>query len=167
MGKVLSSINRYQGDFMTIQLPQRTPCPFCENVAGRNSCAFIFRSPIISSFVNPRQYGKGSVLIIPNRHASTILDLTGDEICAIYQHAQAITAALSNAYHPHGYNIFQNNGVAAGQSVPHFHLHIVPRYGDENPHTIFGEQFVDKTPLNERVAIAAAIKEHLQPSNRV
>ena len=150
---------------MTIQLPQRTPCPFCENVAGRNSCAFIFRSDIISSLVNPRQYGHGSVLIIPNRHASTILDLTGAEICAIYQHAQAITAAVSSVYDPDGYNIFQNNGIAVGQSVPHFHLHIVPRYGGESPHAIFSERLVEITPLDERVAISAAIKEHLQPGN--
>src|SRR5688500_1628335 len=108
---------------MSIILPEREPCPFCENVAGRRPCAFIVRNQLISSFLNPRQYGKGAVLIIPDRHAPTILELNREELNAIYEHAQELVQALSRTYQPSGFNVFQNNGVSAGQSVPHFHLH--------------------------------------------
>jgi histidine triad (HIT) family protein len=146
---------------LSIILPERDPCPFCENLAGRRPCAFVFRSALISSFVNPRQYGRGAVLIIPNRHAPTILDLNPDELHAIYRHAQALVRALSQAYQPAGFNVFQNNGVAAGQSIPHFHLHVVPRYQGEEPGRVFREQEFEITAIEARLAIAAAIKEHL------
>jgi histidine triad (HIT) family protein len=146
---------------MSIILPQREPCSFCENVTGRHQCAFIFRGETISSFVNPRQYGKGAVLIVPNRHAPTILDLNADELSAIFQHAQELVQALIRTYRASGFNVFQNNGVSAGQSVPHFHLHIVPRYSGEEPGRIFGEQHFEKIPFSERLAIAEEVKKHL------
>jgi hypothetical protein len=68
---------------LSIILPERDPCPFCDYLAGRRPWAFVLRSPLISSFVNPRQYGRGAALIIPNRHAPTILDLTPAELQAI------------------------------------------------------------------------------------
>ena len=146
---------------MSIILPQREPCPFCENIAGRHQCAFTFHSETISSSVNPRQYGKGAVLIVPNRHAPTILDLNTGELLVIFQHAQELAQALIQTYQANGFNVFQNNGVSAGQSVPHFHLHVVPRYCGEEPGRIFGEQRFEKIPFNERLAIAEEIKKHL------
>lgn len=146
---------------MQIELPTRQPCPFCENLAGRHPCAIIFRNEVIASFVNPRQYGRGSVLVIPTRHAPTMLDLTSDEVQAIYLHAQALTQALHATFYASGYNLFQNNGVAAGQSVAHFHLHIVPRYGNDDPSTIFSHENAVKTPIEERQALADAIRIYL------
>lgn len=146
---------------LSLILPDRKPCPFCENLAGRRPWAFVFRSPLISSFINPRQYGRGAVLIIPNRHAPTILDLTPDELHAIYRHAQALVVALSRTYQPAGFNVFQNNGVAAGQTIPHFHLHVVPRYQGEEPGRVFREQEFEITSIEERLAMAAAIKANL------
>jgi histidine triad (HIT) family protein len=147
---------------MPINLPQRGPCPFCENIAGRHQCAFIFRDRIISSFVNPRQYCRGAVLIVPNRHAPTILDLDTDEQLAIFRHAQELVQALIQTYQASGFNVFQNNGVPAGQTVPHYHLHVVPRYCGEKPDRIFGEHRFDKIPFDERLAIAEKIKKHLR-----
>lgn len=146
---------------MLLPLPQRIPCPFCENIAGRHPCAFIVQDQIIASFVNPRQYGKGGVLIIPIRHASTIFDLTQDELHAISDHTQRLAQAIHQAYHPSGYNIFQNNGRTAGQSVPHYHLHIVPRYDDDAPNQVFGEQLVEKTPMEQRLIMADTIRSYL------
>jgi histidine triad (HIT) family protein len=147
---------------MSLPLPERAPCPFCENLAGRYPCAFLHRDEVLASFVNPRQYGLGSVLIIPLRHAPTIFDLTSDELAAINTHAQALARAIQQAYRPVGYNIFQNNGLAAGQSVPHFHLHIVPRHGDDSPTRIFGEPVVEPIPIEERALIAARIMAYLE-----
>lgn len=146
---------------MSIILPQREPCPFCENIAGHHQCAFTFRGETISSFVTPHQYGKGAVLIVPNRHTPTILDLNADELLAVFQHAQELVQALIQTYQASGFNVFQNNGVSAGQSVPHYHLHVVPRYCGEEPGRVFGEQHFAKIPFNERLAIAEEIKKHL------
>jgi histidine triad (HIT) family protein len=147
---------------MSIALPQRTPCPFCEYISGSRPWAPIFRNAQIASFVNTRQYTKAAMLIIPLRHAPTIFELTREELCAIAQHAQELNCALQQAYQPSGYNIFQNNGLAAGQSIPHYHLHIVPRYGHEGEKTIFGEQGMEKSLLDQLLLIAEGIKHHLQ-----
>jgi histidine triad (HIT) family protein len=149
---------------MTIPLPQRTPCPFCEYIAGSRPWAIIFRNTLIASFVNIRQYTKGAILIIPLRHAPTIFELTREELCAIGQHAQEVTYALQHVYQPTGYNIFQNNGLVAGQSIPHYHLHIVPRYGGEEPNKIFGAQDIEKTPLDQQLVIAEKVKQQLRTS---
>jgi histidine triad (HIT) family protein len=146
---------------MPIAIPQREPCPFCENLAGRHPCAFIAQHDLYSSFVNPRQFEKGTLLVIPNRHAPTLLDLHSDELTAMFLHAQNLIRALNKAFSPDGYNVYQNNGIAAGQSVPHYHLHIVPRYVHDVSARIFTEHSVEKTAFAKRVEIAEAVKRCL------
>lgn len=146
---------------MPIVIPQRETCPFCESLVGLRQCAFVYRDETISSFVTPRRYGKGAMLVIPNRHAPTILELYADELSAIFQHAQELTQALMRAYDAEGFNIFQNNGVSAGQTVPHYHLHIVPRYRGEEPNRVFGEGRVERVSIEERILIAEEIRRHL------
>lgn len=146
---------------MPISIPQREPCPFCENLASRHPCAFVAQHDLCSSFVNPRQFEKGTLLIIPNRHAPTLLDLHSNELTAIFLHAQNLIRALDKAFSVAGYNVYQNNGIAAGQSVPHYHLHIVPRYAHDMSARIFTEHSVEKTPFAERVEIAQAVKRYL------
>ncbi|MEM7128856.1 MAG: HIT family protein [Chloroflexota bacterium] len=141
--------------------PERDPCPFCSNIQGTNRCAFVYRANGISSFVNPRQYERGGLLIIPDRHAATILELDQETMAELYVHVQHVARAVCRALQPIGLNIFQNNGSAAGQSVPHVHIHIVPRYHDKEPAKVYSEKHVNKTPFEERVTLARIIKEYL------
>lgn len=147
---------------MPIEIPDRTPCPFCQNLEGANDCAFVHREERLCSFVNPKQYGKGALLVVPARHAPTILDLEEDEAQAIYLHARRLAQAVALAFDHIGLNIFQNNGVASGQTVPHFHLHIVPRYGDSDPKKKFREADYSVVPIEERLALADEIRSKLQ-----
>ena len=148
---------------MPIELPELEPCPFCRILAGESDwvCAFVHRTDKMASFINPRQYGKGGMLVIPIHHAPTVLDLRGDEIARIYKHAKELVAALSDAFDPSGFNIFQNNGIAAGQTVPHFHVHIVPRYELDEPKKVFSEKEVSPIPAEARLELAATVKQHL------
>jgi histidine triad (HIT) family protein len=90
-----------------------------------------------------------------------MLDLLPEEISSIYLHAQELAAALCKAFDPVGFNIFQNNGIASGQTVPHFHVHLIPRYSTDDPEKIFKARQVGPTPLEERLLIAEEIKRHL------
>ncbi|MBV7339611.1 HIT family protein [Chloroflexi bacterium TSY] len=144
---------------ISLKVPRREPCPFCRNIQGENQCAFVHRADTISSFVNPRQYEKGALLVIPNRHVATIVELEPDEIAALYIHAQKLAKALCQAYRLAGINIFQNNGSVAGQSVPHVHVHVVPRYEDSERGKIFREVDFEKTPFAERLKIAEEIQQ--------
>lgn len=71
---------------------------------------------------------KGHVLIIPKRHFSNLFDTTYDEIVDIWKLVEAVKDDLNNRYQPDGFNIGVNVGEAAGQTVLHLHVHVIPRY---------------------------------------
>jgi len=77
----------------------------------------------------------GHTLVIPKRHVATFFDITEEEQMAIGRAIQKAKIVLDQEFTPDGYNIGINNGEAAGQTVFHLHLHLIPRYeGDcEDP----------------------------------
>ena len=68
----------------------------------------------------------GRLLVISKRHVPTLLDLTDDEAAAIMRDTRRAALAVTRAYKPDGLTIYQNNGVASGQEIPHVHMHVVP-----------------------------------------
>lgn len=78
---------------------------------------------------------EGHLLIIPKRHVETLFDLTETERVALYAMIEKGRAMLQETYEPDGFNFGVNQGTAAGQTIPHLHLHLIPRYqGDmEDP----------------------------------
>jgi len=159
---------------VAFEVPQRDPCPFCENVAGRPvvsaalagaivDCAVVDDTRETFAFIPPRQRASPHVLVIPTRHAATILDLAPEEAAAIMRHVHRVAAAVTRAFQPAGLNIFQNNGMAAGQSVGHYHVHIVPRYADEPVDPVMTIRDLPLTPLEERRALAERIRRYLPP----
>ena len=99
-------------------------CPFCApqeaRVLAGDGLAFAYRDghPVSS----------GHTLIIPRRHVGSWFDLTADERDAMLRLLDATRAALVAELHPDGFNLGINDGPAAGQTVPHVHLHVIPRY---------------------------------------
>ncbi len=79
------------------------------------------------TLLNGRQFEIGQCVVVPRRHAPTILDLSADESTAVMLAAQRLTDAFANEFGPDGVLLYQNNGTGSGQEVPHFHLHVVPR----------------------------------------
>jgi histidine triad (HIT) family protein len=143
---------------MAIEIPGTLPCAFCEYLSGSRECAFIHQASNWSSFVNMRQYQKGALLIIPNRHLPTTLDLDDGTISSLYSAARDHAAAVIKAFGAVGVNVFQNNGISAGQTVPHFHIHVVPRYGSNDPGKIFREGSFDPVSLDECFRISEQIR---------
>ena len=104
-------------------------CPFCRNPNKviQNDLAF---ADYDSYPVNP-----GHCLVITHRHVAEYFDTTAEEKAAVWALVDEIKTVIDAEFHPDGYNIGVNIGEAAGQSVPHLHIHVIPRYrGDmENP----------------------------------
>lgn len=74
----------------------------------------------------------GHTLIIPKRHIGSWFEISKDEQSGLMELLERAKAALQNECNPDGYNIGINDGPAAGQTVPHLHLHLIPRYkGDQ------------------------------------
>jgi histidine triad (HIT) family protein len=148
---------------MPIEVPQRERCPFCSNLQGANRFAVVEELPETVAFLPPRQSGRGHVLVIPRRHAATLLDLDAGEAVAIMRQVHRVANAIARAYDPAGLNIFQNNGVTAGQTVPHYHVHIVPSYPGDPEGRIFRSEDVERTPHDELLLIAEQIRSQLDP----
>jgi histidine triad (HIT) family protein len=122
------------------EMPSRNPCPFCELAAGRGETRHIIDATEKTlTFINMRQFEIGQLLIIPRRHAPTILDLMDDEAVEIMNKLRTAAEALTETFNPDGITVYQNNGVTSLQEVPHFHIHVVPRrkssdWGSGPPH---------------------------------
>jgi diadenosine tetraphosphate (Ap4A) HIT family hydrolase len=103
-------------------------CPFCalppERIIDSNELALVIRDGFPVS--------KGHTLIIPKRHVSSWFDTSADERIALFTLLDQAKLILDHEFKPDSFNIGINDGAAAGQTVPHLHIHLIPRYkGDQ------------------------------------
>jgi histidine triad (HIT) family protein len=144
---------------MSFQVPEEKECPFCGYLSGAASCAFVTRSELVSAFLNPAQFERGATLVIPNTHVGSLLDVERHVLSAVYHECQRLAGAMAKAFGAVGLNVFQNNGVTAGQTVSHYHVHLVPRYESSVPGRLFRAAEYPRTPLPELLRVAAELKE--------
>ncbi len=105
------------------------PCPFCTVPRDR----ILFESEQALAFRDGYPVSQGHTLIIPRRHVASFFETTTDEELALLRILRIAREDLDHLLHPAGYNIGINNGAAAGQTVPHLHIHLIPRYvGDRD-----------------------------------
>ena len=105
-------------------------CVFCKIVKGELPSAKVFENEHVLAFLDLSQVTKGHTLIIPKVHKENLFELTPEIAKNIFEVAPTIANALKETYQPIGLNAVNNNGEKAGQSVFHFHLHLIPRYGE-------------------------------------
>lgn len=105
----------------------RAACPFCSLPDGRVVASNALAIAIRDGYpVSP-----GHTLIIPRRHVASIADATQDEVRALWSLLADARRSLDESMRPAGYNIGVNDGVAAGQTVMHLHVHLIPRYAGD------------------------------------
>ncbi|WP_199101076.1 HIT family protein [Dyella sp. ASV21] len=105
----------------------RVDCPFCAIVAGRQPASVIAQNEQALAFLDLRQAVPGHVLVVPRVHVETLYDLDEVSAAAVMQLGVRVARALRVAFDPEGLNLWQSNGAAGGQEVPHLHLHVQPR----------------------------------------
>lgn len=112
-------------------------CPFCniEETYYMNKDKIIYEDSTWIAVLDGYPVSNGHTLLIPKRHCETFFDLNLVESDSLAATINIVKAILDARYKPNGYNIGANCGEAAGQTVHHCHIHIIPRYtGDcENP----------------------------------
>jgi ATP adenylyltransferase len=115
--------------------PSGGSCFLCDAIAGGNDEAALVvdRAPLTVTLLNRFPYSSGHVMVVPTRHALDPRELEPAESAALFAGAQRALAAIDAALHPEGFNLGINLGGAAGGSVEHLHVHVVPRWtGDTN-----------------------------------
>ena len=110
-------------------------CPFCNIEKAIDESRIIYQDSTWIAILDNYPVSKGHTLLIPKRHCKTYFDLNFIELESVGVTIGVIKRLLDTKYNPDGYNIGINCGEAAGQTVHHCHIHIIPRYnGDcENP----------------------------------
>ena len=102
-------------------------CPFCmlppERIIDSNEFGFVIRDGFP---VSP-----GHTLIIPKRHVGSFFEITQEERDALLSLLNKAKETIDTEFHPDGFNIGINDGPSAGQTVPHLHLHLIPRFKDD------------------------------------
>ena len=100
------------------------PCPFCtlpsERIVDQNDLALVIRDGFP---VSP-----GHTLVIPKRHVGSFFELDQDEIQSMLALLKTAKVVIDEEFKPDSYNIGINDGPQAGQTVPHVHMHLIPRY---------------------------------------
>jgi diadenosine tetraphosphate (Ap4A) HIT family hydrolase len=104
------------------------PCPFCSLTAER----LVLQSELSVVIRDGFPVSPGHTLIIPKRHVGSFFEITDAERADLMSLLARARGELEREFHPAGYNVGINDGAAAGQTVPHLHIHLIPRYdGDQ------------------------------------
>ena len=113
-------------------------CPFCSPASEE----IVLRNPLCYARYDRYPVGKGHLLVIPFRHVADFFELTEDERKAAFDLVWQAKAKLDSDLHSDGYNVGVNVGLAAGQTVMHAHIHLIPRYRGDVPDPRGGVRFV-------------------------
>lgn len=106
-------------------------CIFCEIVNKREKAEVLYEDEQVLSFLDINPLNFGHTLVITKNHYENFLDVPPQELEVLTAAAQKVSEAMVRSIKPDGFNIVANNGTAAGQSVFHFHFHLIPRFNDD------------------------------------
>ena len=106
-------------------------CIFCKIVAGDIPCFKILESDAVLSFMDINPLNDGHALVIPIAHSKNVFETSDSDLAHCIQAAKRVAQAMEDVLSPDGINLTQANGEGAGQSVFHFHIHILPRRRDD------------------------------------
>jgi HKD family nuclease/diadenosine tetraphosphate (Ap4A) HIT family hydrolase len=133
----------------------RQGCPFCPISEER----VVFGRELITAIWDGFAVSPGHILIVPHRHAATWEDLTAEEKVECWSAVDQAMAAIQARYAPDGFNVGFNLGAAAGQTVFHFHLHVIPRYQGDVPDPRGGVRHVIPGKANYLASPASLSRE--------
>jgi histidine triad (HIT) family protein len=143
-------------------------CIFCSIVAGDVPASVVYSDDAVLAFLDHRPLLPGHVLVVPRTHYETLGDLPAAEVGPLFVTVQRLAVAVEKAMHADGSFVAVN--IRISQSVPHLHVHVVPRRKGDG---LFGRNFVwmrrpypnDATMVETQRAIVAALEDE-RPSAR-
>ncbi|TXC89883.1 HIT family protein [Metabacillus litoralis] len=136
-------------------------CIFCKIVNEEIPCAKVFENDHVVAFLDISQVTKGHTLVIPKVHKENIYELTPEIASKVFEVIPQISNAIKKQFNPVGLNLLNNNGEQAGQSVFHYHMHIVPRYGKGDGFGAVWKSHADQYSPEQLQEIASSIKSEL------
>ena len=109
---------------------KKDDCIFCKIAAGEIPSRKIYEDSDLIAIMDLNPTSKGHSLIIPKEHCTNIYDIDEDIAAKVMKTAKKLATKMTVALNCDGFNLLQNNGETAGQTMFHFHMHLIPRYKD-------------------------------------
>jgi len=149
-----------------IQEMVKQQCVFCKIIAGEVPCYKVYEDAKVLSFLDIQPATAGHIVVIPKKHYSVLPQIPDDEAAYLFTAAKQLAGAVFDSVGAQGITIMQNNGAAAGQTVPHVRVHIIPRYPEDKlgltwkPQEVSEEQFgaIQNTIASKASSIKINIK---------
>ena len=116
---------------------KKDDCIFCKIAAGEIPSRKIYEDSDLIAIMDLNPTSKGHSLIIPKEHCTNIYDIDEDIAAKVMKTAKKLATKMTVALNCDGFNLLQNNGETAGQTMFHFHMHLIPRYENDGQHILW------------------------------
>lgn len=133
-------------------------CIFCKIAAGEIPAATLYEDDVFRVILDLGPASRGHALILPKEHYADLSEIREETAEKVLPLAKKLSAAMTKALGCAGINLVQNNGEAAGQTVRHFHMHIIPRY-EKGPRIVSWEP--GELDDDDKIRIVEAVKAEL------
>ena len=133
-----------------------TDCVFCKIVSGQIPSHRVHEDDLTLAFMDIGQVNPGHVVVAIKPHLEIVTDLSPEQAGAVFRAAHHVARAVTAAVTPEGLTILQANGKAGWQTVPHFHLHVLPRHLNDGVTLTWPTK---NPPAQELAAMAGRIRE--------
>jgi histidine triad (HIT) family protein len=134
-------------------------CIFCKIIKGEIPCFKLYEDDHTLAFMDINPAHEGHALVVPKAHAGDLLTIEPEAIAAVAVTARRVARAVDATLAPDGLNLLQCNGEAAGQSVFHLHMHVLPRAGGDGLKMNWG---VKPGDMNAIGVLAARIRDNIE-----
>jgi len=149
----------------TDQLPSSATCAFCRIIRGEGQASVVFEDGLSLAFLDRRPLFPGHCLLVPKAHYETLTDLPASLVGPLFQNAQMLERAIEEGFGAEGTFVAFNNRVS--QSVPHLHIHFVPRHRKDGLKGFFWprQRYPDEAALRQVQDTLREALARLQSSN--
>jgi len=141
-------------------------CNFCRIVSGENPASMVYEDERVLAFMDLHPANIGHLLVVPREHWETIYDIPEKVLGDLFAVVKRVSVAVKKAVGAEGISVLQFNEGAAGQSIRHFHVHVIPRFrGDAISKFVgamLGSMGFEKAERPDLDEIANKIKENLR-----
>lgn len=137
-------------------------CLFCKIIDGELPSAKVYEDDYVYAFMDISQVTEGHTLVIPKKHTPNIYETDENTAKEFFGRVPKVANAIKQAFNPVGLNILNNNDILAGQSVFHLHLHLIPRYNENDGFNFDWEMKRDDYSQEELNDLAKKIKKEIK-----
>ncbi|TMF50371.1 MAG: HIT domain-containing protein [Chloroflexi bacterium] len=139
-------------------------CVFCEILRGESPASFTYQDDSVVAFMDVQPITHGHMLVVPREHAVLMADLNETAAMRTFKVARRLAALVRHTLGAGGVNLFVADGEVAFQDVPHFHVHVIPRYPKDGFGLTFPHSYEHPPARAQLDAIAAAIRAASTPA---